>query len=219
MSVQLADAAKKGLWDRINTGEEKFTDKTVQGAVDNYKALFDEGLYNKDATTAKDSDEAAALWEGKTGMFIAVGGLFNSVAALAKNDKTALDEKIGFFPISTESNIGTIIPEQTNAVISFKSGDAKKDAAAGYADFVKDQNVISVLKDVKSPDTIPQALLDAADSIKTGVGSMQSLAIANPDLCLYLAEMITGTKKPEDVTKATQDQFAQLAKAQGAKGF
>lgn len=229
VSVQLADAAKKGLWDRINTGEEKFTDKTVQGAVDNYKALFDEGLYNKDATTAKDSDEAAALWEGKTGMFIAVGGLFNSVAALAKNDKTALDEKIGFFPISTEGNIGTIIPEQTNAVISFKSGDAKKDAAArqfinywmsdGYADFVKDQNVISVLKDVKSPDTIPQALLEAADSIKTGVGSMQSLAIANPDLYLYLAEMITGTKKPEDVTKATQDQFAQLAKAQGAKGF
>jgi raffinose/stachyose/melibiose transport system substrate-binding protein len=31
--------------------------------------------------------------------------------------------------------------------------------------------------------------------------------------------MIAGTKTPEQVTQATQEQFAQLAKAQGAKGF
>lgn len=229
VSVQLADAAKKGLWERINTGKEKFTDSTVQTAVNNYKDLFDKGLYNSNATTAKDSDEAAALWNGKTGMIIAVGGLFNSVAALADNNKEALDEKIGFFPISTDDNIGTIIPEQTNAVVSFKTGDSKKDAAArqfisywmsdGYEDFVKDQNVISSLKTVESPSTIPQALMDASECVKTGAGSMQSFAIANPDLYLYLAEMIAGTKTPEQVTQATQEQFAQLAKAQGAKGF
>ncbi|MFT8787665.1 MAG: extracellular solute-binding protein [Bifidobacterium psychraerophilum] len=229
VSVQLAEAAKAGLWDRINTGKEKFTDKTFQGAVDNYKSLFDEGLYNKDAGSAKDTDQAAALWEGKTGMIIQVNSLFNSIAALANNDKKALDEKIGFFPISQEGNIGTIIPEQNNAVVSFKSGDAKKDAAArqfinywmseGYSGFVKDQNIISVLKDVDSPETVPQALLDSAESVKTGVGSMQSLAIANPDLYINLADMVNGTKSPTDVTKATQDQFAQLAKAQGAKGF
>ena len=228
VSVQLADAAKKGLWERINTGKEKFTDSTVQTAVNNYKDLFDKGLYNSNATTAKDSDEAAALWNGKTGMIIAVGGLFNSVAALADNNKEALDEKIGFFPISTDDNIGTIIPEQTNAVVSFKTGDSKKDAAArqfisywmsdGYEDFVKDQNVISSLKTVESPSTIPQALMDASECVKTGAGSMQSFAIANPDLYLYLAEMIAGTKTPEQVTQATQEQFAQLAKAQGAKG-
>lgn len=37
--------------------------------------------------------------------------------------------------------------------------------------------------------------------------------------CLFLADMINGTKSPEDVAKATQDQFAQLAKAQGVQGF
>lgn len=229
VSVQLAEAAKDGLWDRVNTGEEKFTDETIQSAVDNYKKLFDEGLYNKDAGSAKDTDQAAALWEGKTGMIIQVNSLFNAIAALANNDKAALDEKIGFFPISKDGNIGTIIPEQNNAIVAFKSGDDKKDAAArqfinywmsdGYADFVKDQNIISVLKNVDSPDTVPQALLDSAASIKDGVGSMQSLAIANPDLYINLADMVNGTKSTTDVTKATQDQFAQLAKAQGAKGF
>ena len=229
VSVQLAEAAQNGLWDRINTGKEKFTDKTIQTAVDNYKQLFDEGLYNKDAGSAKDTDQAAALWDGKTGMIIQVNSLFNAVAALAKNDKQALDERIGFFPISKDGNVGTIIPEQNNALVAFKSKDSKKEAAArqlinywmstGYADFVKDQKIISVLKGVKSPDSVPQALIDSAAAIKTGVGSMQSLAIANPDLYINLADMVNGTKSPQDVTKATQDQFAQLAKAQGAKNF
>lgn len=229
VSVQLAEAAQNGLWDRINTGKEKFTDKTVQTAVDNYKQLFDEGFYNKDAGSAKDTDQAAALWDGKTGMIIQVNSLFNAVAALAKNDKQALDERIGFFPISKDGNVGTIIPEQNNALVAFKSKDSKKEAAArqfinywmstGYADFVKDQKIISVLKGVKSPNSVPQALIDSAAAIKTGVGSMQSLAIANPDLYINLADMVNGTKSPQDVTKATQDQFAQLAKAQGAKNF
>lgn len=229
VSVQLAEAAKDGLWDRVNTGKEKFTDPTIQDAVDNYKDLFDRGLYNKDAGSAKDSDQAAALWDGKTGMIIQVNPIFSSIAALAENDKESLDKKIGFFPLSKNGNIGTIIPDESNAVVAFKTGDAKREAASrqfinywmstGYADFVKDQNLISVLKNVDSPKTVPQALLDSAQSIKTGVGSMQSLAIANPDLYINLADMVNGTKTAKEVTKATQDQFAQLAKAQGAKGF
>ena len=36
--MQLADAAKDGLWDRVNANEETFTDPTIQGAIDTYKA-------------------------------------------------------------------------------------------------------------------------------------------------------------------------------------
>ena len=229
VQIQLAEAAQDGLWDRVNSGEETFSDETIQTAVDNYKALFDEGLYNKDAGSAKDTDEAAALWEGKTAMVICVNSLFNQVAALASNDKAALDETIGFLPLSSEGNIGTVIPEQNNSVVAFKTGDAKKEAASrqfinfwlteDYENFVKDQGVVSVIKDVETPDNVPQALLDSAAAVSNSVGSMQSLAIANPDLYINLADMINGTKTPQDVTKATQDQFAQLAKAQGAEGF
>lgn len=229
VQIQLAEAAKDGLWDRVNAGEETFSDETIQTAVDNYKALFDEGLYNKDAGSAKDTDEASALWEGKTAMVICVNSLFNQVAALASNDKAALDETIGFLPLSSEGNIGTVIPEQNNSVVAFKTGDDKKEAASrqfinfwlteDYENFVKDQGVVSVIKDVETPDNVPQALLDSAAAVSDSVGSMQSLAIANPDLYINLADMINGTKTTQDVTKATQDQFAQLAKAQGAEGF
>ncbi len=229
VQVQLAEAAKAGLWDRVNTGEEKFTDPTILGAIKNYQALFDEGLYNKDAGSAKDTDQAAALWEGKTGMIIQVNSLFNAIAALASNDKAALDQKIGFFPISADDNIGTVIPEQNNAIVAFKSDDAKREAASrqfihywltdGYADFVADQGVLSVLTSVPSPDTVPQALIDSAAAIPDGVGSMQSLAVANPDLYINLADMVNGTKTPEEAADSTQQQFAQLARAQGISGF
>jgi raffinose/stachyose/melibiose transport system substrate-binding protein len=48
---------------------------------------------------------------------------------------------------------------------------------------------------------------------------MQALAVANPDLYIYLADMIQGTTTPEEVAQQTQDQFAQLARAQGIEGF
>ncbi|QWW19428.1 carbohydrate ABC transporter substrate-binding protein [Schaalia sp. 19OD2882] len=229
VNIQLAEAAKDGLWDRINKNEDSFSGPDVLGAIKEYKGMFDKGLYNTDAGSAKDTDQSVALWEGKTGMIIQTNGTFNAIAALAKNDKAALDETIGFFPISKKGNIGTSIPQQTGGVVAFKSGDAGREAAArqflnfwmtdGYETFVKDQNIVSVMKTVKSPDTVPQALLDSAASLKDSVGSMQSQAIANPDLYLNLANMVNGTVTPEEAAKATQDQFAEIAKAQGAKGF
>ncbi len=89
----------------------------------------------------------------------------------------------------------------------------------GYAGFVKDQSTVSIEQGVGTPSTVPTALKDAAAAVPDSVGSMQAEAIANPDLYLNLADMIQGTKTPDQVTQATQQQFAQLAKAQGASGF
>ncbi len=229
VQVQLAEAAKNGLWDRVNTGKEKFTDSTIMDAINNYNDLFEKGLYNSDAGSAKDTEQEAALWEGKTGMIFGNASQFLAIAALANNDKAALDAKIGYFPISKEGTMTTLIPDGSSGVVAFKTGDATREAAArqfinfwmskGYANFVKQQNIVSALKTVDTPDTVPQAAIDASDSIANSVGSMQSLAIANPDLYVNLASMVNGTMTSEDVAKTTQDQFAQVAKAQGAEGF
>ncbi|MFC5370500.1 ABC transporter substrate-binding protein [Arcanobacterium bovis] len=229
VNVQLAEAARDGLWDRINKNKDSFSGPDILGAIKEYKSMLDKGLYNKDAGSAKDSDQSAALYEGKTAMIIQTNGTFNAIAALANNDKKVLDETIGFFPISKNGNIGTSIPQQTGGVVAFKTGDAAREAAArqfisfwmstGYENFVKDQNIVSVLKTVKTPDSVPQALVDSAASLKNAEGAMQSQAVANPDLYLNLANMVNGTVTPEQAAKATQDQFAQLAKAQGVPGF
>ncbi|SDT27584.1 ABC transporter substrate-binding protein [Actinoplanes derwentensis] len=223
VQVQLADAAKAGLWDRINSGQAKFTDPDVVKTIATYDSLIKEGLFNSDIKTAKFEDQGTALLDGKAAMAVQVNSFFGQLQA--KSDTATLNTKIGFFPISPSGNVGTFIPDQSNALVAFKTGDTKREAAArqllaywmgpGYQGFVTDRNTISLQPAVASPAGVPQALLDVHASLPTAVGSMQALAVANPDLYINLADMIAGTMTPEQVAKATQDQFEQLAKAAG----
>ncbi|MFC3890639.1 ABC transporter substrate-binding protein [Lentzea rhizosphaerae] len=227
VQVQLADAAKNGLWEKINTGKETFTSPVVEDAIKKYKSLIDEGLFNADIKTAKFEDQGAALLDGKAAMAVQVNSFFGQLQA--KSDTATLDKKIGFFPISPSGNVGTFIPDQSNALVAFRTGDAKREAAArqllsywmgpGYQEFVNARKTVSLQPAVANPAGVPKALLDVHASLGTAVGSMQALAVANPDLYINLADMIAGTMTPEQVAKATQDQFAQLAKAAGAPGF
>ncbi|MFC5828881.1 ABC transporter substrate-binding protein [Nonomuraea insulae] len=227
VQVQLADAAKNGLWERVNTGKETFEDKTILDAIKTYKSLIDEGLFNKDIKTATFEDQGEALLSGQAAMAVQVNSFFGQLQA--KADTAELDKKIGFFPISPSGNVGTFIPDQSNALVAFRTGDAKRESAArqllsywmgtGYAGFVADRKTVSLRTDVPTPDGVPRALLDVHASLGQAVGSMQALAVANPDLYLNLADMITGSLTPEQVAAATQKQFAQLAKAAGATGF
>jgi ABC-type glycerol-3-phosphate transport system substrate-binding protein len=223
VQVQLADAAKAGLWERVNTGQEKFSDKTILDAIKTYQQLIQDGLFNADIKTAKFEDQGTALLDGKAAMVVQVNSFFGQLQA--KADTATLDSKIGFFPIAPSGNVGTFIPDQSNALVAFKTGDAKREAAArqllaywmgpGYQAFVTDRNTVSLEPAVPSPAGVPKALLDVHASLPTSVGSMQALAVANPDLYINLADMIAGTMTPEQVATATQDQFVQLAKAAG----
>ncbi|TCC07777.1 ABC transporter substrate-binding protein [Kribbella soli] len=227
VQVQLADAAKAGLWDKVNKNEEKFTDPTILNAIKKYKELVDQGLFNSNITSATFDDQGKALLAGDAAMVIQVNSFFSQLQAKAKTDE--LNQKIGFFPISPSGNVGTFIPDQSNALVAFKTGDAKREAAARqlmsfwlgseYPKFLADQNTVSLETDVPSPGTVPDALNSVSDSLTTAVGSMQALAVANPDLYLNLANMLGGKMTPEQVASTTQAQFAQLAKAMGTSGF
>jgi raffinose/stachyose/melibiose transport system substrate-binding protein len=227
VQVQLADAAKDGFWEKVNTGKAKFTDPVVVDAIRRYKSLIDEGLFNADIRTAKFEDQGAALLDGRAAMVVQVNSFFGQLQA--KADTATLDRRIGFFPISPSGNVGTFIPDQSNALGAFRTGDTKREVAArqllafwmgpGYQEFVTDRNTVSLQTGVANPPGVPKALLDVHAALPTAVGSMQALAVANPDLYLNLADMITGTMSPEQVAKATQDQFEQLARAAGAPGF
>lgn len=227
VQVQLADAAKDGLWERVNENKEKFTDPTIQGAIDTYQGLIQEGLFNSDLKTATFEDQGPALLSGEAAMAVQVNSYFGQLQSLA--DTEELNQKIGFFPISPSGNVGTFIPDQANALVAFKTGDATREAAArqllsywlgdGYADFVDAQKTVSLQSDVPSSPEVPEALLAVSDSLGDSVGSMQALAVANPDLYLNLGDMIQGTKTPAQVAEATQSQFAELANAIGTPGF
>jgi len=227
VQVQLADAAKAGLWDKVNKQQEKFTDPTIVDAIKKYKGLVDEGLFNSNITSANFVDQGKALLAGDAAMVVQVNSFFSELQASANTEE--LNQKIGFFPIAPSGNVGTFIPDQSNALVAFKTGDSKRESAARqflsfwlgteYPKFLADQNTVSLESDVPSPATVPDALTAVADSLPTAVGSMQALAIANPDLYINLANMLSGKMTPQKVASTTQAQFAQLAKAMGAPGW
>ena len=228
VQVQLADAAKAGLWDKVNANQAKFTDPVVVNAISEYKKLVDDGLFNPDIKTATFEDQGAALLDDKAAMVIQVD-TYRLQMQTREPDPAALDQKIGFFPISPTGNLATSIPDQSNALVAFKTGDAVRTAAArqflsywmgpGYSDFVNQAKTVSLEPAVPTPAGVSDLAKDQNKALSNSVGSFQSQAVANPDLYLNLADMLYGKKTPQQVAAATQSQFAQLAKAQGVPGF
>jgi raffinose/stachyose/melibiose transport system substrate-binding protein len=227
IGVQTADAAKAGLWQRVSENKEKFTDPTILGAIETYDGLIKEGLFNSDIKSGTFVEQGQEILSGQAAMAVQVPALLSEMQASSSTAK--LNSTIGWFPISESGTTGTYIPDQTNGVVAFKTGNSTQEAAArqflaywmgpGYASFVKAFSTVSIEKGVATPSTVPEALQSVAASLPTSAGSMQALAVANPDLYIYLADMIQGTKTSLQVAQATQAQFAQLAKAEGVKGF
>ena len=102
VQVQLADAAKAGLWDRINTGKEKFTDPTVLNAITKYQSLISDGLFNKDIKTATFADQGTALLDGKAAMAMQVDSFFGELQA--KADTATLNQN---GPLISGLNVNT----------------------------------------------------------------------------------------------------------------
>ncbi|GAA3779487.1 ABC transporter substrate-binding protein [Streptomyces phyllanthi] len=227
MQVQLTDLDKQ-WWAGLNENKEKWTDPVVVGAIKKYKEkLLDAGLAQKNHRTGTFTGQADALWKGEAGMVLNVTSFQSQLQA--KYSTAEIDKRIGWFPIANSSATGMYSPDQTNGVVAFRTGDEKRQNAArqflafwlgpDYADYVEAMKIPSVQPSVPTPDGLPQTSKDQVAALPTAIGVFQAKAIVAPDTHLYLADMLYGKKSPQQVAQAVQDQFAQVAKAQGAPGF
>jgi raffinose/stachyose/melibiose transport system substrate-binding protein len=225
--VQLTDLDKT-WWDGLNRNKEKWTDPVVVGAIKKYKEkLLDAGLAQKNYRTGTFTGQADALWKGEVGMVLNVTSFQSQLQA--KYSTAEIDRKIGWFPIANSSATGMYSPDQTNGVVAFKTGDDKRQNAArqflafwlgpDYPAYIKTMKIPSVQPSVPTPGGLPQTSTAQVAALPTAIGVFQAKAIVAPDTHLYLADMIFGKKNPQQVAQAIQDQFAQVAKAQGAPGF
>jgi raffinose/stachyose/melibiose transport system substrate-binding protein len=227
MQVQLTDL-KPQWWDDLNHNRVKWTDPVVVGAIKKYKdRLLDAGLAQKDYRTGTFTGQADALWNGDVGMALNVTSFQSQLQA--KHSTAELDRRLGWFPISNSSSTGMYSPDQTNGVVAFKTGDAKRQDAArqflafwlgpDYADYIGTMKIPSVEPSVPSPADLPQTSKAQLAALPTATGVFQAKAVVAPDTHLYLADMLFGKKTPQQVAQAIEDQFSQVAKAQGAPGF
>ncbi|MFE7028698.1 ABC transporter substrate-binding protein [Streptomyces sp. NPDC057621] len=227
MQVQLTDLDKE-WWAGLNENKEKWTDPVVVGAIKKYKEkLLDAGLAQKNYRTGTFTGQADSLWKGESGMVLNVTSFQSQLQA--KHSTAEIDERIGWFPIANSSATGMYSPDQTNGVVAFRTGDEKRQNASrqfmafwlgpDYADYIETMRIPSVQPSVPTPASLPQASKAQVEALPTAIGVFQAKAIVAPDTHLYLADMIYGKKNPRQVAQAIQNQFTQVAKAQGAPGF
>lgn len=225
--VLVAEAAQKGLWDRVNTNKDSFSGPELLGAITTYETMVKDGLFNSDDTTSTYNESAPALLSGKAAMVLQISSFVSLMQASA--DTATINKKIGWFPISKDGNIPTSVPGGDNALVVFKSGNATQEGAAkqflrfwletDYPSYVDAAKVVSLEPAVPASASVPTVATTAAAALSSAVGSMQQSAIANPDFYVYLADMVNGTKTPAQVASTTQSQFVQLAKALGSQSF
>ncbi|MEF9901608.1 ABC transporter substrate-binding protein [Streptomyces sp. P9-A2] len=227
MQIQLTDLDQQ-WWAGLNENKEKWTDPVVVAAIKKYKEeLLDAGLAQKNYRTGTFTGQADALWKGEAAMALNVTSFQSQLQA--KHPTAEIDRTIGWFPITNSSATGMYSPDQTNGVVAFRTGDEKRQNAArqflafwlgpDYAGYIKAMKIPSVQPSVPTPDGLPQTSKEQVAALSKAIGVFQAKAIVAPDTHLYLADMIYGKKSPQQVAQAIQDQFAQVAKAQGAPGF
>jgi raffinose/stachyose/melibiose transport system substrate-binding protein len=225
--VLLAEASKKGLWERVSQNKEKFTDPEILGAVRQFQDMVKQGLFNKDDKTSKYTESGPALLKGEAAMVLQLTSFASLMQSTA--DTATIDREIGWFPISKDGDIATSVPGGDNALVAFKTGDPKREAGARqflrfwletyYPDYVKSAGTVSIEPAVPTPAGVPEVVKQATAALDDAAGSMQQNAAVNPDFYVNLANMVNGTMTPEQVTSTTQSQFAQLAQALGIQGF
>jgi raffinose/stachyose/melibiose transport system substrate-binding protein len=227
VQVQMTDLPQS-FWDKLNKNQAKWTDPVIVNAIKKYKTqLLDAGLAQKNYKTATFVDQGKAILDGSAAMALNVTSLQSEIQATSSTAE--MDKKLGFFPISNSSAKALYSPDQTNGVVAFNTGDAKRQNAArqflsfwlgkDYPEYIKANKVVSVEPSVPNPDGLPQTAIAQAEALSGATGVFQVKALTAPDMHLALADMIYGKKTPQQVAQAAEDQFTQVLKARGVSGF
>jgi raffinose/stachyose/melibiose transport system substrate-binding protein len=223
------DLIEKDLIAKVNTNTAKFTDPAFVAGVAKQKELLDKGCYNKDILTAKFEDEQKALMSGKTAMLFQGSWLVGSL--LDAYGLKALNETVGFFGLSTNSNVVSWQTTAGAAVYAPKTGNADREAASkafinwatsdGYQSYLTASKEFPVLKGYDTPKDVPDVLIEAnAAFLKAGVPQYQQTLLASYGAFEeYLSEMVTGKSTAEQVMQKMDTEFRRSAKLIGLPGF
>jgi raffinose/stachyose/melibiose transport system substrate-binding protein len=227
VQVQMTDLPAS-FWSALNANKDSWTNPTIVSAITKYKTqLLDAGLAQADYKTGTFVDQGAAIMKGSASMALNVTSLQSEIQA--SNSTAQMDQAIGWFPIANSAAQAEYSPDQTNGVVAFNTGDTTREKAArqfidfwlttDYKDYITAQKVVSVEPSVPNPDGLPQTAIAQAQALSSATGVFQVKALTAPDMHLALADMIYGSKTPQQVAQACEDQFTQVLKARGVAGF
>jgi raffinose/stachyose/melibiose transport system substrate-binding protein len=223
------DVVAGDLIAKVNRNEAKFTDPAFVDGIAKEKEVLDRGCYNKDILTATYEGEQKALMEDRAAMLFQgtwiVGSLLDAYGS------QMLNEKVGFFGLSENSNVVSWQTVGTGAFYAPKTGNSEKETAArtfidwatgpGYQKFLTESKQFPIIQGYQAPSDVPTVLKEAnAAFLKAGVPQFQqTLSAQYGAFEQFLSEMIAGDKTPQQVGEALNAEFQRSAKELGLPGF
>jgi len=142
-----------------------------------------------------------------------------------------LDQNVGFFGLSTDSDVTSWQTVGTGSVYAPITGDVAKEAAArqfidwatgdDYQTFLDDSKQFPIITGYTAPTGVPMVQVEANDAfLANSVPQFQqTLEASYGAFETFLSEMIDGTKTPQEVGDALDEQFNLSAKDLGLPGF
>ena len=221
--------ADPDLIGKVNRNEASFADPVFVDGIAKLKELQDKGCLNQDILSSKFADQQQALIDGTAAMVFQGSWMVDSMKD--SYGVPALDENVGFFGLSTDSDVTSWQTVGTGSVYAPITGDAAKEAAArdfidwatgdDYQTFLDDSKQFPIFTGYEAPAGVPQVQIEANEAfLANSVPQFQqTLEASYGAFETFLSEMIAGTKTPQQVGDALDEQFNLSAKDLGLPGF
>ena len=142
-----------------------------------------------------------------------------------------LNDTVGFFGLSTNSNAVSWQTTAGAAVYAPKTDNADREAAAkafvnwatgeGYQKYLTESKEFPVLKGYDVPKDVPTVLVEANTAfLKNGLPQYQQTLLASYGAFeSYLSEMVSGKITPEQVMEKMNAEYQRSGKLMGLPGF
>jgi raffinose/stachyose/melibiose transport system substrate-binding protein len=214
----------------INNNTDSFKNKAFVDGFTATTALKSAGCYNSDLLSGTYNKSVDAVMKGTAAMTFQPSGAIPA-SFVAQYGLPAVNQKLGFFPISIDSNVaawgtagyGVFLPK-TSSSDKQREGDAFIDFATGpyYQTYLNNAGEEPALSGFTAPAGIPDAVVTAYQAFQAdSVPEFQQDLLANysGEFPNWVMSLLAGKDSASSVAGQLQTSFATNAKQVGLSGY
>jgi raffinose/stachyose/melibiose transport system substrate-binding protein len=224
--------ANPDLAEEYQSGERSFTDPAFVDRLRALKDAKDAGCFNQNAEAVDFPTSMTMFMEGEGAIWSCAS--FCVPDLLGAFGPEAVDQKVGFLPISYAETAVWVYGADHWGVYLPKTGDAEREAAAlAYAEYITGDGYSIYLEGSREPSRYPNHSMPDPDvlaiPVQTSLAALNeypAAAALDPrlicsfgDLFTFLSELFVGQRTAEEVAETMQRSFEQSCQDLGIPGW
>ena len=224
--------ANPDLVERLQGGQASFTDPEFVKRLQALRDMKDADCFQENAEAIDFSTSMTSFMEDEGAIWACAS--FCIPDLLGAFGPEAVEEKVGFLPISYAETAVWLYGADHWGVLLPKTGDPEREAAArAYVEYITGEGYPLYLEKSLEPSRYPNHPVPDPDALPTPVRTGQAAASEYPaaaaldprllcsfgDLFTFLSELFVGQKTAMEIAEAMDSAFAQSCADLGVPGF